>query len=301
MERGGGGSIVTEERKREEEILPFVIDVNSRSIVLDKIELTPEDVLALKFSKILANLNIQYCILADYIASLFGRSRLSEDIDFLIELPSEKEFIEICKKAFSEGFEVLQTIRQNENGWREVYKNYVREFLPIQFLYKKMIFHPRIDLRPAKTTVDRYSILNRYEVVFRGSRLYIAPIEVQIAYKLRLGSRKDIGDAVYLLTLFKRHIDFNELTRWARELNVLNLLQKICRKASELENPKSKRERIGESNSIIEDVIVEEILSAITEAGLVMRFGREWFRQVAKWSWDCLESVSYTHLTLPTN
>jgi len=103
VERGGGGSIVTEERKREEEKLPFIIDVNLRRIVLDKIELTPEDVLALKFSKVLINLNIQYCILADYTVSLFGRARRSDNIVFVIELPSEEMFIEICKKAFSEG------------------------------------------------------------------------------------------------------------------------------------------------------------------------------------------------------
>jgi len=46
------------------------------------------------------------------------------------------------------------------------------------------------------------------------------PPELQIVYKLYLGSDKDVGDAVFLYTLSKDDIDVNELERWCRELKV---------------------------------------------------------------------------------
>jgi len=48
----------------------------------------------------------------------------------------------------------------------------------------------------------------------------ISPLELQIAYKLYLGSERDVEDAVFLYTLFRDVLDSTELEKWCRELNV---------------------------------------------------------------------------------
>jgi len=66
-----------------------------------------------------------------------------------------------------------------------------------------------------------YSVKRSLEVVLNDKfRPRIAPLELQIAYKLWLGSEKDIGDAVFLYELFKPVINREELKKWCRELNV---------------------------------------------------------------------------------
>ena len=49
---------------------------------------------------------------------------------------------------------------------------------------------------------------------------FIANIEEQIAYKLYLGSEKDIEDAVYLYEIFKENINVSLLDHFCRKLNI---------------------------------------------------------------------------------
>jgi hypothetical protein len=50
--------------------------------------------------------------------------------------------------------------------------------------------------------------------------LYISPIELQLSYKLYLGSEKDIMDAVYLYVLFQDNITKDEIEYWAKYFGV---------------------------------------------------------------------------------
>ncbi len=50
--------------------------------------------------------------------------------------------------------------------------------------------------------------------------MYISPIEVEIPYKLYLGSEKDIEDALYLWDIFKDYLDMSLIRRFMKELNV---------------------------------------------------------------------------------
>ena len=80
---------------------------------------------------------------------------------------------------------------------------------------------PNIEFRLASTRYHTYSTDHGYEVVLNNRfRLRIAPLELQIAYKLWLGSEKDIGDAAFLYNLFKPVLKSEELRRWCAELNV---------------------------------------------------------------------------------
>jgi len=48
---------------------------------------------------------------------------------------------------------------------------------------------------------------NRREVTLNSHRLFISPLELQIAFKLYLGSEKDIEDARFLYSLFIDKLD----------------------------------------------------------------------------------------------
>ncbi len=70
----------------------------------------------------------------------------------------------------------------------------------------------------------RYTIIqfnNSWLVIINSHyKLKIAPLELQIAYKLYLGNGKDLGDAVFLYELFKQVLENSELEKWARILGV---------------------------------------------------------------------------------
>jgi len=58
------------------------------------------------------------------------------------------------------------------------------------------------------------------EVVLNRRRLSIGPMELQIAYKVWLGSDKDKEDARHLYRLFGEHLSREELIRALRALKV---------------------------------------------------------------------------------
>jgi len=72
---------------------------------------------------------------------------------------------------------------------------------------RKTQFIPNIELKFLKDDVDRHVIRHRTIVRIPGASFNISPIDIQIAYKLYLGSDKDIEDAVYLWEIFKSDLD----------------------------------------------------------------------------------------------
>jgi hypothetical protein len=132
-----------------------------------------------------------------------------------------------CTKTIFSYIELKKTRFQHYSGrylFRRLIKNSFRRYLQQGQRYR--VYARNTEFKLAIIKYPLYSINNSYEVVINDKhKLRIAPLELQIAYKLYLGSDKDIGDAVFLYTLFKQVLDYEELERWCRELNVdINLL-----------------------------------------------------------------------------
>ena len=86
---------------------------------------------------------------------------------------------------------------------------------------KKESIIPNIKMKFTKDDIDRFTMENRMEVhVADTNRFFIAPLEVEIPYKLYLGSEKDIEDAVYLWEIFQKYINKKLIHRFMKELNV---------------------------------------------------------------------------------
>jgi len=75
-------------------------------------------------------------------------------------------------------------------------------------------------VKPPRSFYQRYALARRVAVSIAGEVLYVSPLELQIAYKLWLGSDKDFEDAVFLYVFAKSKgiLNQEELEAWARRL-----------------------------------------------------------------------------------
>jgi len=200
----------------------LMFDRENRRIRLMKKTLLPEDDIAFRFVRVLDEVGVRYVVVAGYVAILFGRARRSDDVDFIVEQIDENRFVELCREARKHGFVLMQGDIGSEDSVRRVYRDYLAEGLSVRFMYGDIIV-PNIEFKMVWSIVERYalehSIIVKVEVDGRYT-IRVSPIELQIAHKLYLGSEKDVGDAVFLYTLFRDALDSTELERWCRELNV---------------------------------------------------------------------------------
>jgi hypothetical protein len=81
-------------------------------------------------------------------------------------------------------------------------------------------FIPNIELKFLKDEVDRCVIRDRVVVNLPDANVFISPIDIQIAYKLYLGSEKDIEDALYLWEIFKEDLKEDNLKMWMKTFGV---------------------------------------------------------------------------------
>ncbi len=177
-------------------------------------ELSNLDRLVIKFVKILDRLEIEYVIVSGYIAILFGRSRHTEDVDMFIGETPLKKFKRFWIELEKEGFECI-----NAASPESAYNDYLKEKLAIRFAEKGMI-QPNFELKFPKTRYNIYSLKNKVQVILNKEKLWTSEIELQIAFKLSLGSDKDFEDARHLYKVFKERLDLNLLKRQISELRV---------------------------------------------------------------------------------
>ena len=177
-------------------------------------ELSYLDKLALNFVKILNRQGIDYVIISGYIAILFGRSRNTEDVDlFIEEMPFEK-FKKLWEALEKEGFECI-----NAFSPEEAYNDYLKEMIAIRFAVKGT-FEPNFELKYPKTDLNQYSLKNKIVVELNNEKLNTSKMELQIAFKLYLGSEKDLEDAIHLWETFKGKLDMELFNEFARRLSV---------------------------------------------------------------------------------
>ena len=195
-------------------------EFRGNKIVFEK-ELSNLDKLVLRFVKILDALEVDYAIISGYIAILFGRSRNTEDVDLFIAQMAFEKFMRFWNELEKQGFECLNT-----SSAKEAFEDYLNEKLAIRFAEKGMI-QPNFELKFPKTKYNLYSLKNKIEVILNGEKLNTSEMELQIAFKLNLGSDKDFEDARHLYKIFKEHLDVNLLKRQIGELRVEKQAERV--------------------------------------------------------------------------
>jgi len=174
--------------------------------------LTLLDQFVLEFIRILEPVT-PYVIVSGYVAILFGRSRGTEDVDILIPHLEKKSFEELHEALTNGGYEFLNA--EDTDG---LYDMLTRR-MGIR-IAKNDQFIPNIELKFLKDEVDRCVIRDRVVVNLPDANVFISPIDIQIAYKLYLGSEKDIEDALYLWEIFKEDLKEDNLKMWMKTFGV---------------------------------------------------------------------------------
>ena len=170
------------------------------------------DSLIIEVVEVLSEGEIDYVIVSGYVAVLLGRSRATEDIDVIVEPFS------------STAAESLATELQQAGFWGAS--------MPLDQLHETLsddlIFRiaedghraPNVEMKFPSDTYDRTSLQRTTTVELNDAQLRVGCLELQIAYKLRLGTQKDFEDALYLYHLVEPMLNMTELERHARDLDV---------------------------------------------------------------------------------
>ena len=170
---------------------------------LSEKRITLLDSFVLDFIRVLEH-RTPYVIVSGYVAILFGRSRGTEVVENLIPRLEKAHFTILHDALLSGGYEFLNA--EDADGLYDMLtgKMGIR-------VAKKGQFIPNIELKFLKDQTDRRVFQDRREVTLPNARVFISPIEIQIAYKIHLGSPKDIEDALFLFEIFGNHLDRGRL------------------------------------------------------------------------------------------
>ena len=77
-----------------------------------------------------------------------------------------------------------------------------------------------MEIKFPKNGLDEWAISNEISVFLNDYELNISPIELQISFKLFLGSKKDIEDAGYLYKIFKNNLNMISLMEFNGKLKI---------------------------------------------------------------------------------
>ncbi|MBI4045041.1 MAG: hypothetical protein HY392_05010 [Candidatus Diapherotrites archaeon] len=184
-------------------------------------ELSNLDELVLRFTRILDRQKIKYVLVSGYVAILFGRSRQTEDIDLFIEKISFEKFEQLWKEIYAKGFECI-----NDSNPKDAYDYYLNDSLALRFALKGT-FIWNFKVKFPKDDLNQHSLENRVKVELNNETIYIGPMELQIAYKLYLGSEKDIEDAIYLWEIFKTTLNKELFEKFVQKLKVQDKIKEL--------------------------------------------------------------------------
>lgn len=187
----------------------------SKNKIIFKKSLTDLDKLVLRFVKILEKLKINYVIISGYVVILFGRSRNTEDIDLFVEEMPFKKFASFWTELEKAGFECI-----NAFTVEEAYTDFLQQKLAIRFA-EKGFFEPNFEIKFPQNKWNYYSLFHIVKVFLEEEeKLNTSEIELQIAFKLFLGSEKDFEDARHLYKFFQENLNMSLLKNHIKELNV---------------------------------------------------------------------------------
>lgn len=187
-------------------------------------ELSDIDRFVIDLVKILDRIDIKYSVISGYLAILFGRPRITEDVDVFIEdigYPKFKKFFDVL---IENGYEFL-----NSSKSEDLFYNYLKESLGIRVAKIKSVF-PNMEIKIAKSKLDKISLENRITIELNGNEISTSGLELQIAFKLYLGTRKDIEDARFVFKLFEDKLNIVEIEKYAIELGCRGKLKFLSEK-----------------------------------------------------------------------
>ncbi|QGN07693.1 hypothetical protein Hrd1104_10545 [Halorhabdus sp. CBA1104] len=187
-------------------------------LVIDK---PPNDLdrLVLEVTDVLEDCGVEYAVVSGYVTVLLGRSRATEDIDVIVSPFDEPTAGELADRLLDAGFWGPNT------PLAAMYSTLADE-LPVRIARDGDLV-PNVELKFATDQYDRTSIAETVTVEFEDDTLTIGALELQIAYKLRLGTEKDFEDALHLYETTKGSLNIRRLEEHVEDLDVENAYDRL--------------------------------------------------------------------------
>lgn len=154
-----------------------------------------------------------YVIISGYIAILFGRSRGTEDVDIFVDFKNKKEFLEFCNELKKKNYYIINALDDIE-----AYE-LLNENVPIRIAKEGEIM-PNFEIKLPSKETDKISLSDKKVVKFGKYHINTSPIELQIAYKLFLGSEKDYLDAAHLYSVLGEYLDKGKFYSFIKMLGI---------------------------------------------------------------------------------
>ncbi|MBS3095572.1 hypothetical protein J4231_02750 [Candidatus Woesearchaeota archaeon] len=107
----------------------------------------------------------------------------------------------------------------NTENMEEAYNLYLLKSIAIRFA-RRNEFVPNIEVKFPKGEIDHWTLAERKKVLLNNRSLFISPFELQIPFKLFLGTEKDIEDARHLYKIFQDKIDLTLLHKFNKKLKI---------------------------------------------------------------------------------
>ncbi|WP_058366830.1 hypothetical protein [Haloparvum sedimenti] len=196
------------------------VELTDRGLVVDR-EPNRLDELAIGFSELLDRHDIDHVFVSGYVAILTGRPRSTDDIDVFIERCSEDRIAELVDALEAEAYwgpamplsEMYGNLAEGTNIW----------------VAPDGEMSPHLEVKFPGDEFDRASLANAITAHVGGETVPIGPLELQVAYKLALGSRKDLEDAAHLYALFGETLSRARLETWVERLGVEDEHERLTR------------------------------------------------------------------------
>lgn len=164
----------------------------------------------------LSRVDTQCVIVSGYVAILFGRSRSTEDIDIFIRDEGISKFATFYGKIVAGN----KYYAINAENAAEAYDLMTVDKSSLRFAVKGT-FDPNFEIKFARKETDFYSLDNAWIAdLGKGAKIRISPMELEIAYKLYLGSEKDFDDAAHLFIIFKKILNMKMLRDFLKKLGI---------------------------------------------------------------------------------
>lgn len=181
-------------------------------LVIDKESTSNLDELVLSFVDVLGSEGVDYVLVAGYVAILAGRSRSTEDVDVIIEPLDESQADALADALAEAGFWGV------EEPLDAMFERFDEGLATRVAPHGEAI--PNVEVKPPRTDYDRRSLRDAVTAEFAGHTVRISPLELQIAFKLYLGSQTDFEDAAHLYLALGESLDTDRLESYIEQLDV---------------------------------------------------------------------------------
>ncbi|PTD93822.1 hypothetical protein C9439_05755 [archaeon SCG-AAA382B04] len=132
---------------------------------------------------------------------------------------SEKRTNEVGKELNNAGYWCINSDIEN------IYEM-LKNNLAVRFAEEGNVI-PNFETRFSSDEFEKTALEESLKVELNLKEIQISPLELQIAYKLYLGSEKDLEDGLHLYRLFEKNIKEEKLENYAKKLEVGDELNEL--------------------------------------------------------------------------